>query len=147
MNIERNGASLEFGPTPFKRGDNKGATYLATEVTADNLQEVIRFLDSEMTASIIDRWLKQQAQGWTSEATTDDGLLDEREFVSFVQGMSARGESIPAIRERIAELVSKIGDVVDQPLEVGKLAVKIKALNAAIEGKRRNKADTEAVTT
>jgi len=148
INVSRNDVTVPFVEKQILRGDAKGKGYFAPEVNGETLETILKFLGADVLISIGEAYINRQAQGWTSEATADDGTFDEKQFVDFATTMSARGESIKELlerRETILDDMSKLDADNDAHLPLlKKYMTSVKNINAAIGSKRRKSEEDKA---
>lgn len=150
ITVERNSVSLEFVQTEFSRGDNKGKSYPSLpKITDANRSQVLDWVGKEIVDEILSSRLKQKAQGWYNEATEDDGTFKEDVFAEFAKNFSARGESIPELKEKIDELLEQFNTAMggENPdyAAAKKIGEEIKSCKIAINSKKRKTKEEEAV--
>jgi hypothetical protein len=159
--VKRNEIDLEFKSNTVTRGDNKGWQYLAPEVTAENVDSVVGWMDRKTAAKKLGGVLKQYSQGWYADAEeeatdTETGQVDKDKLVEvfgkLASDFSARGESIPELKGQIDELVELMTNLNPTDADFGtkfqSYAQEVKDLQLAISMQRRKprKSATEAAT-
>lgn len=148
--IERNGVSLVFYETAFKRGQAKkdGLKYpypQDIETTEDekgnkvaakvSLSDLIAYLTPEITLDIITAKFALYCQGWFGEASSSDkdgnilpGTLNVDEFAKYAQSFSARGDKLSDLYAKQQELIlaipsltgTELKDTMDKIVSLGK---------------------------
>lgn len=156
IEVSRNEVNLKFVDTEVMKGKSKGWPYLAPEkVTPDNLDTLIGWMGRDIAAQKLYAFIKGTSQGWMEEAesqATDSatGKVDHEKllevFSTLAKEFSARGESIPKLKEEIEELTNSMTaldlDSPDFQKQFKEYAEEIKRLQVAIQSKRR-KSDEE----
>jgi len=138
--IKVNETELPLAQKIIKRGDNKGAQYYALDkerVTIALLSAA--YGEKKLLENLILPKLQTMFQGYNTEATDDNGNFSEEEFQGFASQLSARGESIGDIQERIMECIDA-ADKTDDPTEIKSILMQMSALKEAMEKKRRKTA-------
>ena len=152
IEVNRNEVNLKFVDTEVMKGKSKGWPYLAPEkTTPDSLDTLIGWMGRDVAASKLHAFVKGLAQGWMeeaeSQATGENGKVDHSKllevFGTLAKEFSARGESIPKLREEIEELTNQMTaldlESPDFQKEFKAFADEIKRLQVAIASKRRTK--------
>jgi DNA repair ATPase RecN len=156
--VKRNDVEWTFTPAQVKKGEDKDAEFLSpTEATNDMANTFLSWMG-------LDNWIKKAqsmvrtlAQNWWFEAldqATDKqtGKVDETKayevFNQLASEFSARGESIPQLKEQIQEFVemmTELDPTADGAIEkITQYAQEIKKLNTTIQAKKRlTKAEKE----
>jgi len=155
IEVDRNEVKLKFVDTEVMKGKSKGWPYLAPEkTTPDSLDTLIGWMGRDVAAQKLHAFVKGLSQGWMeeaeSQATGEDGKVDNTKllevFGTLAKEFSARGESIPKLKEEIEELTNQMtGLDLDSPdfqKDFKAFAEEIKRLQVAIQSKRR-KSDEE----
>lgn len=137
MDITRNGVTLTPTPVKIKRGEKKDQTYLAIEITKENLEKVITFLGVDTVVEILRAKLNLWFQSWTEDAT-ENGELDVTKYTEFVTSLSARGESIPDLQEKLFALLDEMSETSDAAKQSDILS-KVLSIKSTIESKKRGK--------
>ena len=119
--VTRNDETVGFAPTEVKKGALKGTEFLGPEdITAETLPKWLKWLGNDIVCGVLNSVLRQRAKGWSNEAeeesaTQKDGdkvvAFDPNKymdvFIQMAQDFNLRGESIPELKEQIAELTEK----------------------------------------
>lgn len=159
IDITRSEVTLSYQETELMRGDNKGWKYPNITITADNLQDVIKHIGTEIIVDKLSAMMRVASQNWWEEATKastdkETGKLNLDQaiaaFSKLATDFSARGDSIPELKKQIEELVNQITSA-DPTAEgfkakVTDLSSKIKGLQAVILTKKRDAADKKPKT-
>lgn len=148
--VPRNEVSLTFIHTEIMRGKEKGWNYLAPDVNEGNLDTVIAWMGRAIAASKLGAFLRGMSQGWWGDAEEEakdkeTGVLDMAKayevFAKLATDFSARGESIPKLKEAIEELVNQMTELDptdgDFAMKFASYAKEVKELQLAISLKRR----------
>lgn len=156
IEIERNGVSIPFVKTTVKRESKlgKGFPYLLPDkkwlLQGDNFDKFVVFYGMQKLVSDAIGKLKQRCQEAANEATNDDGAFNITEFVNDIKSLSARGESIPMLREKLEDLMSDMTALATAGLPATELETKFKALaeevrevQEAINNKKRDTSKTK----
>ena len=153
-NIERNGVSIPFYPVPRKR-DAKDKDGNLVGAKGELYPSVLPKTDEDWNQLFIwlGPWLRPKLQGilnqyflnlWT-ECTNEDGVTDSELFQKQVAEMSARGEKIGDIVNRIVQLRFAITEAIeaDDYELVKQLTAEFKMLGDAYARKKKTKQDEE----
>ena len=155
LTVNRNDTSLPFVGVKKKSKEGEPEVYFPApdkKPFFGNVSNAVRFLGDDQAASILFSWFRKNCQGWAEEAIDEvTGLFSAEKFAKLVSDMSAAGESIPELVAEQMELVDALADMdltdVEALTEAQKISTRIKAIKAAILGKRREKkAKTEEQT-
>lgn len=149
--IERNGISLTFHNTPFKRGDLKkdGTTYPYPDGLEDvPLANLIQFIGEDNVKGMIIPKFAQKSQDWMWQATpTDDndkitGPMDADKFRQMVAEFSVVSESMADLKEKAEALTLKLPSVApaDLPAKIAELV----NITNAIKNKKRTRSEKAA---
>lgn len=155
---------FQFVPSQVKKGDNKGSEYLGpTEIKEDNLDTLIAWMGRKIAAAKLGAFIRQMSQGWFKaavEESTDEKTkqVDKDKvyewFTKFASEFSARGESIPALKLEIEELIEEMTslDIADPDYanKARDIALQVKDLQMSIQSRKRgprDEANAEATTT
>ena len=153
LTVNRNNVDLVFSPDEVKRGKEKGWKFLNPPVDEKNLLDtVIPWCGVKEIAQIVKGALRQRAMGWSAEAeeealNKETGVLNEEKYNSIFSEMaknySARGESIPQLKEQIEDLLARF---IEAPTAEEKMAIadEIKSLTIAIQSKKRTTKEDDA---
>lgn len=157
IEVSRNDVDLKFVDTEVMKGKSKGWPYLAPEkTTTETLDTLVGWMGRDVAAQKLHAFVKGLAQGWMeeaeSQATGTDGKVDHAKllevFGTLAKEFSARGESIPKLKEQIEELTNCMTALdLDSPnfqKEFKGYAEEIKQLQIAIQAKRRKSDEEEA---
>jgi hypothetical protein len=152
LQVKRNEAEIEFTDTEVHRGDEKGWPFLQPVVNLDNLDTVIAWIGRDNVAGKLGGMLRQLSQGWYEEAETqatdkETGKVNLQKcrevFTEMAQAFSARGESIPDLKNRIEELTNMMVDLdMGEDTDLKKFAEyakEIKSLQVAVASKKRER--------
>lgn len=147
--VTRNDVELVYKEEQLKKGKDKGWKYPSIVVTQDNLSKIIGYMGDKLLGKI-NTIFRQLTQGWWEEALEDakdkvTGTVDLdkaiESFKKLATDFSARGESLPELKERINELVDQMTDLsTDDPewaTKFASMSAEIKQLKLDIEAKRR----------
>jgi len=157
VEIPRNEVQLRFVDTEVMKGKSKGWPYLAPEkTTPETLDTLVGWMGKDVAAQKLHAFVKGLAQGWMEEAETQatgpDGKIDNDKllevFGTLAKEFSARGESIPMLKEQIEELTNQITaldmESTDFQKSFKEYADEIKRLQIAIASKKRKPAEEVA---
>jgi hypothetical protein len=160
--VTRNDVAVEFVPTEVKKGQAKGTEFLGpADITEQTLPQWLKWLGNEIVCGVLNSVLRQRSKGWSNEAEEESATQKDGDkivacdwqkymdvFIQMAQDFNLRGESIPELKEQIAELTEKFAslsyETPEEMLQAKQLAQQIKALQIAIQSKRRKTAE-EAV--
>ena len=140
-NITINGVSLPLVTVQIKRGKDKGREFLALDgdsVTLDMLKDA--YGEDKILSSIVLPKLRTLFSNYHGEATMEDGTFSEEEFANFATALSARGETIGDIQDRIFECIETLHKT-DDPVRMKSIIDTMRSLKEAMENKRRKTAE------
>lgn len=159
LTVKRNETEGVFVDTEVKRGEDKGTPFLQPEVNETNLDTWIAWVGRSNVAAKLQATLRQLSQGWWGEAedqATDktSGVINMEKlrevFTELASSFSARGESIPALKAEIEELVNSMTELdMSNPVNIPKFqeyVAQIKSLNIAIASKKRTPKEEKATS-
>jgi hypothetical protein len=165
LTVSRNGKTLVFTPTEFKKGDNKknGVKYPGLEITAENLQDYIEWAGEEDFLGMVNSRVSQILQS-VFYASIQDGKVDwsADDNSSMLEKLSTRGETKAVLEEKLKRLREELFELtpimMDQTntehmkamLRFSAIVGETKKLADAIESKKRVKTsedDDESVPT
>ena len=137
----------------IKRGkENKGKSYLMPNFEKLTLAQVVEAWGLEkIYESIVQPKVTQYFQNLYFDALDEaTGKLNEEEFAQQASALSARGETIAVLMDRLFTLITKFAET--KPEDLPALGAKIQALKVAIETKKRKtqedqEAEAEGVPT
>lgn len=157
LTVKRNETDGLFVDTEVKRGEDKGTPFLQPEVTESNLDTWIAWIGRNNVAAKLQATLRQLSQGWwfealdqATDAVTKMLNMDKaREvYAELASSFSARGESIPALKAEIEELVNSMTELdmsdTNNIPKFQEYAAQIKSLNIAINSKKRTPKEEKA---
>lgn len=111
--IKRNGITVVFSPTEFKRGSNKtaGIKYPGMEVTKETLQNFIEWMGEEDFYPFLNARVSQLWQN-VYYAATDDGkkAWSAEDNASMLEKLSTRGESKAVIDAKVKALIADLNN-------------------------------------
>lgn len=142
------GALLSFDELPIKRGESRGTVYYAPlSVSIDDL--VKAYGEENVMDAFIRPRMKLLFQNLVDEATDDDGIFNEEEFLKLANELSARGESIKELFARQSELAEEMTQYDFSNPEhlpiLQRIAKQMKSVRDGIkQKKRKTKEDQEA---
>jgi hypothetical protein len=151
--VNRNNTDLPFNPDEVKRGKEKGWKFLNPEITEANLiTTVIPWAGVKEITQIVKGALRQRAMGWCEEAEEesvdkDTNIVDQDKynavFNEMAKNYSARGESIPDLKNQIED---KLAEFITAATAEEKMVIaeEIKSLQIAIQSKKRASKEEEA---
>lgn len=152
VTVTRNEQAVTFVPTQTKKGTTAGEWYMAPDIATTD-EAVTKFLGNDLMKIVRPRF-NQRANGWTWESsetekfTNNKGEADERiisfnpeEFAKNAEEFSARGDSMPLLKERLAELLEQLSNIVDTKPEgdpeIAATMMAVLAINKDIANKKR----------
>jgi len=154
LTVTRNGKTLVFTPTEFKKGDNKkaGIKYPGLEITAENLNDYIEWAGQEDFLGMVNSRVSQILQS-VYYASTQDGKVDwsADDNSSMLEKLSTRGETKAVLEEKLKKLREELFELtpimMDQTntehmkamLRFSAIVAETKKLADAIESKKRVK--------
>lgn len=113
LSITRNGVTLVFSPTDFKRGANKtaGIKYPGVEVTKETLQNFIEWMGEEDFYPFLNARVSQLWQN-VYYAATDDGkkVWSAEENAKMLEKLSTRGETKAEIDAKVKALIADLNN-------------------------------------
>jgi hypothetical protein len=158
LTVKRNDVEWTFNPAQVKKGEDKDLEFLApAEATNETANTFLTWMGMDNYLKKLVSGVRTLAQNWWFEAedqATDKatGKIDEAKayevFSQLAAEFSARGESIPQLKEQIQDLVELMTEI--DPTSEGAIekftqySTEIKKLNTTIQAKKRlTKAEKE----
>ena len=156
--VKRNDVEWTFNPAQVKKGEDKDQEFLApVEADNDSSNTFLTWMGMDNYLKKLVSGVRTLAQAWWFEAldqATDKatGKVDENKayevFGQLAAEFSARGESIPQLKEQIqdfVEMMTELDPTADGAIEkITQYAQEIKKLNTTIQAKKRlTKAEKE----
>lgn len=155
--VNRNGIDLTFTSHQIlKSKENKGKEYLAPDITPELVDTLLGWMSPDIAAKKLGQFMRMLSQNWWFDAVKDatdetTGKVDSEKvietFIRLATGFSARGESIPQLKEQIDDLIDMISELDPTADDFATLAQQyskeIKDLKLAISDKRRGKTEDE----
>jgi len=144
------GGELLFEQKEVTKGAQKGEKYWApVNLTLSQMTQV--WGEQNVLDTFVNQRLNQFFIGLCREATDDDGVFKDEDFIKFANELSLRGDKIPDMKNRIAELASEFCEYdITNPahqVHIGRISKEMRKLNEAIKNKRRKtKEDEEAMS-
>lgn len=141
------GIELLFEQRTVSKGKNSGETYWTPkEVNLNNLTKA--WGEQNVLDTFVNQRLNQFFIGLCREVTDDDGVFKEDEFLKMANELSLRGDSIPDMKARIAELSVEfceydVANASHIP-HIARISKEMRKLNEAIRNKRRKTDEDKA---
>lgn len=158
LSVTRNGKTLVFTPTEFKKGKNKeaGLSYPGLEITKENLADFIEFMGDEDFFPLLNSKTSQLFQS-VYNASTQDGTSDwlAKDNAEMLEKLSTRGETKAVLEEKLktlrTELIELTPIMMDASntehgkamLRFASIVAETKKLADALESKKRVKSDED----
>jgi hypothetical protein len=154
LNVTRNDVSLELTPFKIIRGDNKDKEYPAVAISAENVEQVQKWLGTDTVISVLQTFIKRACQELWLDNIGTDGVPNEAKFLEEVKELTSASLKLADLKEKYDELVAKQGMLVekltDEPdaallAEIKNIGTAIKVVKAQMEAKsRKNKPEVTA---
>lgn len=141
--ITINDVEIPLEEFEVKRGDKKGEKYFAPDSSVGVSTLLEAWGEEKIMDAILGPKIKQMFKNWTREATSDEGFLDFDQLVQMASAMSARGEPLKVIQERILEVIAKLTKPNLAPEELQHLVQKLSKLREDAMNKRRKTDDDD----
>lgn len=158
LTVTRNGKSLVFTPTPFKKGEKKKQelNYPGLEITKENLNDFIEFMGDEDFFPLLNAKTSQLFQS-VYDASTKNGTSDwlAKDNAEMLEKLSTRGETKAVLEEKLKDLRNELIELTPIMMDVsntehGKamlrfaaIVAETKKLSDALESKKRVKSDDD----
>lgn len=141
--IERNNESVLFAEGEKTRGKTKGEKYLKPQLDKIELSKLMAWMGADTAKGVLVNYVNRLAQGWYDEAVNENtGEFSEEEWKNSALGLSAKGETMGDLKERLEELLNEFLTCTDDD-RVGELTRDIKSTKAAINSKKRERSPKE----
>lgn len=151
--VTRNDVSITFVETPYKRqkeGEPKETYPFPDNFAQFPFADKVKFIGQDNVNSIIDAKFALYCQNWAYEAFPREvakegpnkgkevitGPMDINDFVKYVQGFSARGETLAELQERSNELAISLPGIKD-PVELMKRINELSVIATTINAKKK----------
>jgi hypothetical protein len=157
LSVSRNGKTLVFSPTEFKRDPNKslGIKFPSLEVTKETIQDYISWHGEEDFYPFFNAQLSKLFQSVWKAAIDDKGIWSESDNRTMLEKLSTRGESKSVIEAKVADLIKELNNPdLMQAILMGegdakvvalqsftRISAELKKFSDALENKKRVKND------
>lgn len=151
--VVRNGETMTTSAFKIIRGDNKDKQYPSISITAENLNQALKWLGADTVIGILQTFVKRASQELWLDNVGEDGTVNVPKFLQEFADFTSASMKLADLKERYDELVAKQGMLVDAlgdaptPDElkaIKDLRVAIQVVKAQMDAKSR-KTKPEAV--
>lgn len=153
-NVIRNNVDKALSTFKIIRGDNKDKEYPAPSISAETLQDDIKWLGEGTVVSVLQTFVKRACQELWLDNVKDDGTVDTTRFLAEVADLTSASLKLADLKEKYDELVARQGMLVermgDEPStndlkEIREVATAIKVVKSQMDAKsRKNKPEAVA---
>src|ERR1051326_3690402 len=147
--IRAEGAMLPFDEVPIERGESRGQVYLVP--TSASLAELTSaFGEQKVLETFVHPRMKIMFQNFMDEATSDEGVFSEDDFIKLTNELSARGDTFKELFERQSALAEEMTQYDFENSEhipiLQRIARQMKTISEALKAKKKKKSkeDQEA---
>lgn len=147
----KDGASFSLVPSQIKKGTSAGDWTIRFD-SGMTKEQVIAYLGDDLVKFVVPK-LNQRANGWLWEAATETAKdKDGDEYIVSVDmskveeqaaSFSARGDSMPDLKLKLADLLEQLSNIVDTKPEgdpeIAATMMAVLAINKDIANKKRER--------
>lgn len=143
--VKRNEIEVPFVVRETKKGVNAGQKYLGIDWSKVNFDTLLNWAGVDEVFAIAKSKFDNRFKGIYDQATDeDDGTFNEEKWRTMAAGLSQTGESMADLKEALDEKNNEflsLGDSQEDEIKALAIVREIKKLQAAINGKKRERAE------